>query len=168
RVETMSWRELSAVSFSNGGSIPSLVQMRDFATPGFEMNLEIKSLRAVNPVIDFLREWDCSQWVISSFKFNALSEMQQALPLQPLGYLLECEASETFAACFERAEIQMRSLNTKRVHLDNELASSPDAQWLFEGEYLVHVWTVNDVTRGQALKTLGTQGIFTDDVRLFV
>ena len=168
RVETMSWAELSVVKLSNGGSIPSLDQMRRFATADLKMNLEIKSLRAIKPVIEFLSEWDCRDWIVSSFLFRALTETHQALPLQPLGYLLECEPNETIFTCFQRAHTQMRSLNTTRVHLDNELAGREDSDWLFRGENQVHVWTVNDEPRGQVLKDLGAKGVFTDDVRLFV
>ena len=167
RVESMRWSELSAVRLAAGGSIPSLEQMRHFAAPGFRMNLEIKTLRAVNPVIEFLRKWDCSDWIVSSFLFEALISLQEALPLQPMGYLLECAASETVADCFERAMAQIPVLKTDRIHLDNDLASRRESKWLFEGEYQIHVWTVNDEARGRELQNRGAKGVFTDDVRLF-
>ena len=166
RFETLDRAAISSVELSSGGRISPFV---DFLARFREhtVNLEIKTMNAVKPVLELLSMNSLAHWVISSFHFQALEEVRAEFPRSTLGYLLEQGPSESIAQCLQRAERQIQLLNPNRLHIDDVLLTDKTLAVFKRFELPIHVWTVNSVERFGWLKQHEIDGVFTDDVRLF-
>ena len=164
--ETLDRAEISSVKLSGGARISPFVdflaRFRDHT-----VNLEIKSMNAVKPVLELLSMNSLAHWVISSFHFQALLEVRAKSPSSTLGYLLEKEPSESLSECLLRAERQVNLLNPERLHIDDSLITEETLSVFKNFDVPIHVWTVNSLERFGWLKQNEIEGVFTDDIRLF-
>ena len=165
-IESLEWSTIQAIELKEGGRIPRLEEMLQFA-PRVRMNLEIKTLASVPSVLRFLKSTNRQDWLISSFEYDALAAVRVRFPQLELGYLLEKLPDEALHDCLERAAQQITSLGPQRIHLDNGLCTEETIGVLARHNLPIHVWTVNDTERGTYLRKLGVSGIFTDDARVF-
>ena len=165
-VESLDWATIEQIPLRQGGRIPRLEEMVQFA-PAVRMNLEIKTLGAVTSVLNFLEHVNLTNWIVSSFEYQALVAMRAGFPNLELGYLLERQFGEAMEDCEERALAQIAELRPQRIHLGDTLCDTAMFQTLGSFNVPIHVWTVNDVERASVLREKGVSGIFTDDARLF-
>ena len=164
--ETLDREAISCVELSGGGTV---LAFADFLAHfrGHTVNLEIKSMNAVNPVLEFLSKESLKHWVVSSFHYQALLDVRAQSPGTTLGYLLEKGPRESLAQCLQRAERQIRRLKPDRLHIDDVLITDETLPVFKNFALPIHVWTVNSMARFKWLKQNAIDGVFTDDVRLF-
>ncbi len=165
-VESLDWATIKEIPLKQGGRIPRLDEMVQFAS-AVRMNLEIKTLGSVPSVLNFLENVNHSNWIVSSFEYQALVSTRAAFPKLELGYLLERRFGEPIKDCEDRALAQIAELRPQRIHLGDALCDTALFQTLGGFNVPIHVWTVNDVQRGEFLSEHGVAGLFTDDARLF-
>ena len=163
-IQRMTWHQIRNLVLVEGGRIPALSALAHYENKTL-LNLEIKTAEAVPSVLEFLSERRQAQWIVSSFIFEALVTVRQALPNLGIGYLLECSKGESHRDMRKRAMSEIDILGPERVHLDDRLAEASLIRSLKALGVSIYVWTVNDLDRIARLSDFGVAGIFTDDCK---
>lgn len=96
--------------------------------------------------------------LVSSFEDKALHWYKQHAPAVKLGYLL--------AHWQPHWQETAKALDVISIHCNEKLLTPKHLSAFKLGGYIVLAYTVNDVTRAQALWAMGADGFFSDDPKL--
>lgn len=129
------------------------------------INIEIKNDNDVYPNIEKVLVQELQQKIpdnldkilISSFDYATLQRLRALAPDVKIGWLTR--AFDVQAA---------RDLQAYSVHMRDTRITLPIVQACHAENQKVFIYTVNDVAVAKHLEQMGVDGIFTDDVRLFL
>ncbi len=117
------------------------------------LNLEIKELKVVKPLVKILKNYK-GKILISSKSFSILQSVKKELPHSEIAII------ESWSGV--RAVASASYLGTHRVHLKHSWLWSGFVRSMKHRGYLLYAYTVNSVERAEELESWGVDGIFTD------
>lgn len=140
--------------------IPTLSGVFDLVDKKCRINVELKgkgTAKAVVTLIEqYVREknWQYDQFIISSFEWDFLEEVDTLNPNIPIGVLTETDIDSaiTFA----------KKINAKAIHPDFTLLTKENTAAMQKLGFQVFPWTVNEWDDIQKIKKYNVNGIITD------
>ena len=160
-VNTFTLPELKLFLIAEKHEIPTLNEVFDLVDKKCFINIELKSRDALQCVSTLIEEyvtkknWNYEHFIISSFDWNALKEVQNLNPNIPIGVLTE-ENLDTALAFAE-------SIKAKAIHPDFQLLDKENVRQIQEKGFLVFPWTVNTEEDIQKVKSYNVNGIISDN-----
>ncbi|MDR7208320.1 glycerophosphodiester phosphodiesterase family protein [Flavobacterium piscis] len=159
-VNTFTLAELKSFLIDGQHKIPTLNEVFDLVDKKCFINVELKNADTSKNVVSLIEEyitkkgWDYDHFIISSFDWNALTEVKNLNPNIPIGVLTE-ENLDTALAFAE-------SIKAKAIHPDFQLLNNENVCQIQEKGFLVFPWTVNTEEDIQKVKSYKVNGIITD------
>jgi len=160
-INTFTLAELKSFRILGNLQIPTLNEVFDLVDKKCFINVELKNADTSKNVVSLIEEyiiekdWNYEHFIISSFDWNALQEVQKLNPNIPIGVLTE-ENIETALAFAEE-------INAKAIHPDFQLLNKENVQEIQEKGFLVFPWTVNSEEDIQKVKSYKVNGIISDN-----
>lgn len=159
-VNTFTLAELKSFLIAEKHEIPTLDAVFDLVDKKCFINIELKNADTSKNVVSLIEEyitekgWNYDHFIISSFDWNALKEVQNLNPNIPIGVLTEgdLDASLAFA----------EKIKAKAIHPDYQLLNQENTGRMQERGFLVLPWTVNKAEDIQKMKSYNVDGIITD------
>lgn len=149
-------------SFLIGGQykIPTLNEVFDLVDKKSFINVELKNADTSSQVAALIetyikeKSWNYEHFIISSFDWNALKEVQNLNPNIPIGVLTE----ENLNTALTFAE----TIKAKAIHPDYQLLDAENVSEIKKKGFLVFPWTVNKEEDIQKIKDYNVDGIISD------
>lgn len=141
-------------------AIPTLSQVLELVNRNCFVNIELKGNGTAKPVIELInsyvleKNWKYNQFLISSFDWKMLEEVQTLNPKIRLGVLTEDSILEAIAFA--------KSKNAFSIHPNYVLLTKENAALIQENGFQVYPWTVNDIQEISRMKSFGVNGIVSD------
>ena len=153
--------DVSRVRLNNGQAIPKLSEVLDLCWGKIPLNIEAKSIRNTNKLLDLLESYDeptaesVIPWVlISSFDHDVLFELKQRgcrWSLAPIDHPIP-----------DNIDSVIEKLTPYSCHFDDEQLDIEKLARLHRAGVRSFIYTVNSIERANELKEVGVAGIFTD------
>lgn len=169
RLQSLDAGSWFAPAFKNE-RVPTLMEwLKTAAKLTLGVNFEIKSttkkntILLVNNLIDQLqRYWPAhsGKIFISSSNLFALTQVGERAKSLPLGFI-------THAKINEKTRNELLNANIVSVHQNYKTLDKNYIVLLHENNLRVLAYTVNDAETAEKLKTMGIDGVFTDNHNLF-
>ena len=159
-VNQMSCSELQKFKIEDQQYIPTLEEVLNLVNRRCWVNIELKSYETVPKVIEIIekyihnKNWTYTDFIVSSFDWNALKELKSRNPKIPIGVLTEEDWEETIAFA--------KGIQAKSIHPDVKLLNAENTQILQQNGFEVFPWTVNEKTDITKMKSFNVNGIISD------
>ncbi len=140
--------------------IPTLSQVLNLINQRCEVNIEIKSFEATKKVVHLIekyieeKKWNYSQFIISSFDWNALRQVHFLNQNIRIGVLTESDLELAFSFA--------QSIHAKSIHPYFHLLTIEATQKMQEAGFEVYPWTVNEPEDIKQMKSFNVNGIISD------
>ncbi|HEY0045887.1 MAG TPA: glycerophosphodiester phosphodiesterase family protein [Flavobacterium sp.] len=160
KVCDLSALQLKALLIDNKHKIPTLLEVFELIGQQCIVNVELKVRAAVEPVVDLINELVSSRkrkfsdFVISSFDWEALQDVHNLQPEIPIGVLTSTDLK--LAAGFASY------INAEAIHPYFHLINEQNVKELTEQGFKIFPWTVNEQADIDVVKKLQVSGIITD------
>jgi len=160
-INTFSLAELKSFLVAKQYQIPTLNEVFDLVNKKCFINVELKNADTSAKVVSLIeayiaeKDWSYDHFIISSFDWNALQEVQNLNPKIPIGVLTE-ENMNTALAFAE-------SIKAKAIHPDFHLLNTENVQEMRQKGFLVFPWTVNTEEDILKVKSYKVNGIISDN-----
>ncbi|GEP51587.1 glycerophosphoryl diester phosphodiesterase [Flavobacterium noncentrifugens] len=159
-VKNLSLSELKKMRIDGIHEIPTLSETFDFVNQRCLVNVELKAFETAEPVVKLIeyyvmqKNWQYSQFLISSFDWTALQKVRDLHAEIPLGVLTETnlELAIGFAE-FVKAET---------IHPYFHLLTEENTRNMQQRGFKVFAWTVNELEDIQKIKSFKANGIISD------
>ena len=151
--------ELSCAELKKYG-IPTLLQVLELVNRNCFVNIELKGNGTTKPVIELIesfvleKNWKYNQFLISSFVWKMLEEVQTLNPKIRLGVLTEDSILEAIAFA--------KSKKAFSIHPNYVLLTKKNTALMQENGFQVYPWTVNEIQEISRMKSFGVNGIISD------
>ena len=140
--------------------VPKLTEVLDLANQKCFINIELKGIDTAKPVVELIehyvlvKNWNYKEFLVSSFDWKMLEEVQLMNPKIRLGVLTEesIEGALAFA----------KKINALSIHPDYRLLSKENVALMQENGFEVYPWTVNSKEDIQKIKSFNVNGIISD------
>src|SRR3970040_2024295 len=102
-VNQLSLQELKSFRIENKYEIPTLTEVLDLVNKRCFINIELKGIGTAKPVVDLIthyiskKNWDYTDFLVSSFDWKMLEEVELLNPKIRIGVLTEESIEEAFA-----------------------------------------------------------------------
>ncbi|MEL1252850.1 glycerophosphodiester phosphodiesterase family protein [Flavobacterium sp. DGU38] len=160
-INTYTLAELKSFLIADEFQIPTLNEVFDLVNKKCFINVELKNADTSNNVVSLIekyiaeKDWNYGHFIISSFDWNALKEVQNLNPNIPIGVLTE-ENIDTALAFAE-------TIKAKAIHPDFQLLNKENVSKIQEKGFFVFPWTVNSEEDIQKVKSYQVNGIISDN-----
>lgn len=159
-VNTLSLSELKSFLIADQYEIPTLNEVFDLIDRKCLINIELKNgdtaVKVVALIHEYISEkgWSYDHFIVSSFDWNALQEVDNLDSKILIGVLTETDldAALTFA----------QSIKAKAIHPDYQMLNEENTQEIQEKGFWVLPWTVNELKDIQRIKSYKVNGIISD------
>lgn len=152
--------ELKCLKINSEQTIPTLAEVFNLIDQKCDINIELKSFDSASPVVTLIekyvseKKWNYSQFVVSSFDWNALQEVSLANPAIPIGVLTETDLDLALAFA--------KFIQAKSIHPYFHMLNKENTAHLQEQGFQVFPWTVNEMADIAKVKTYKVDGIISD------
>lgn len=159
-VNKMSLSDLKTFLIDDKYEIPTLVEVFELVNHNIFINIELKSYESIEKVIELiekyvnLKNWKYSDFIISSFDWNALQQVRFLNDKIQIGVLTSTNLN--LAIAFAKF-IKAKTINPY-FHLLNE----ENVAKMQEKGFEIHTWTVNEIEDIEKMKSLKVDGIISD------
>jgi glycerophosphoryl diester phosphodiesterase len=151
--------QFSALELKKYG-IPKLIEVLDLTNQKCFINIELKGFGTAKPVVDLMehyiseKNWNYTDFLISSFDWKMLEEVQMLNPKIQIGVLTEesIDVALTFS----------KKIKAFSIHPDYVLLSKENVALMQENGFKVYPWTVNSTADIQKIKSFNVNGIISD------
>ncbi|WP_417942793.1 glycerophosphodiester phosphodiesterase [Flavobacterium sp. RS13.1] len=153
--------ELKSFRIAGKFQIPTLNEVFDLVDKKCFINVELKNADTSKNVVSLIEEyinkksWNYEHFIISSFDWNALKEVQNLNPNIPIGVLTEEDLDMALAFA--------ETIKAKAIHPDFQLLNKEKVQEIQKKGFLVFPWTVNSEEDIQKVKSYHVNGIISDN-----
>jgi glycerophosphoryl diester phosphodiesterase len=153
--------ELKSFRIAGKFQIPTLNEVFDLVDKKCFINVELKNADTSKNVVSLIEEyinkksWNYEHFIISSFDWNALKEVQNLNPNIPIGVLTEEDLDMALAFA--------ETIKAKAIHPDFQLLNKEKVLQIQEKGFLVFPWTVNSEEDIQKVKSYQVNGIISDN-----
>lgn len=160
-INTYTLAELKSFRIADKLQIPTLNEVFDLVDKKCFINVELKNADTSKQVVSLIEEyikekdWNYNHFIISSFDWNALKEVQNLNPNIPIGVLTE-ENIDTALAFAE-------SIKVYAIHPDFQLLNKENVKQIQNKGFKVFPWTVNSEEDIQKVKSYNVNGIISDN-----
>ena len=140
--------------------IPTLIEVLDLAKQKCFVNIELKGIGTAKPVVDLIaysvseKIWNSNDFLVSSFDWKMLEEVQLLNPKIRIGVLTEKDVDEALAFA--------KKIKAFSIHPDYVLLSKENVALMQENGFKVYPWTVNSAEDIQKIKSFNVNGIISD------
>ncbi len=140
--------------------IPKLIEVLDLANRNCFINIELKGIETAKPVVDLIlhyildKNWSYNDFLVSSFNWKMLGEVQLLNPKIRIGVLTEESVSVALAFA--------KKINAFSIHPDYQLLTKKNVALMQESGFKVFPWTVNSKEDIQKIKSFNINGIISD------
>ncbi|MDI9256492.1 glycerophosphodiester phosphodiesterase [Flavobacterium sedimenticola] len=136
--------------------IPTLLDVFTLVNNRCEINVELKTFSATQPVLDLITQstFDKSKILISSFDWNALQEIRFHDETLKIGVLTETDLDLALAYA--------KFIKAYSIHPYFHLLTAENAAKIKEKGFKIFPWTVNEPEDITFVISLGVDGIITD------
>lgn len=159
-VNQLTLQELKSFKINNKQEIPTLEEVLDLVNQRCFVNIELKNQDTAEKVVQLIehyisdKKWNHSQFVVSSFDWNALQQVRFLNENIRIGVLTETDLD--LAISFARF------LKAEALHPDFQLLTNEYTSKIQEKGIQVIPWTVNEMDDIQKIKSFKVDGIITD------
>lgn len=159
-VNTFTRTELQKFDIERHNKIPTLDQVFDLVNRRCFINVELKSFDAAEKTVALIekyiqdKNWEYSDFIVSSFDWKALKDVNFRNSKIPIGVLTEADLDETLAFA--------KIIKAKSIHPDFQLMSKENTAQLQEKGFEVLPWTVNEPADIKRIQSFNVNGIITD------
>ena len=159
-VNQLSLQELKALRISDIHQIPTLAEVLDLVNQKIVINIELKGKQTAKPVVALIekyiatKNWNYNSFLISSFDWNLLQEMQQLNPKIALGVLTATDVDLAIGFA--------QFIKAKSIHPYFHLLHKENTMLMQQKGFQVFPWTVNEPEDIQKIKSYTVNGIITD------
>ncbi|HQF47278.1 glycerophosphodiester phosphodiesterase [Flavobacterium alvei] len=140
--------------------IPTLSEVLELINKQCFVNIELKGIGTSKPVAEFIalfisqKNWNHTDFLVSSFDWKMLEEVQLLNPKIRIGVLTE--ESVDLALAFAK------KIKAYSIHPDYRLLTKENVALMQENEFEVYPWTVNSKEDIQKIKSFNVNGIISD------
>ena len=158
-VENLSWQAIQSMGIPDA-QIPTLSEVLSITPKNCLVNIELKSADTVKPVEALIEScvandgWDYSSFLISSFDWIALKEIQKINPRIPVGVITETD--------LELAIAYADLIHANSVHAQYHLLTAENTIAMQHKGLKVFAWTINEPTDIDLIKSYNVDAIITD------
>ncbi|MFA9190397.1 glycerophosphodiester phosphodiesterase family protein [Flavobacterium sp. FZUC8N2.13] len=159
-VNTFTRAELQNLNIENNNKIPTLEEVFDLVNRRCFINVELKSFDSAEKTVTLIekyiqdKNWEYSDFIVSSFDWKALQDVNLRNPKIPIGVLTEADLDEALAFA--------KIIKAKSIHPDFQLLSKENTAQLQEKGFEVLPWTVNEPADIKKIQSFNVNGIITD------
>jgi len=159
-VDQLSLHELKSFRIENKYEIPTLTEVLDLVNERCFINIELKGIGTAKPVVDLIthyiskKNWDYTDFLVSSFDWKMLEEVELLNPKIRIGVLTEESIEEAFAFA--------KKIKAFSIHPEYSLLSKENVALVQEKGFEVYPWTVNSTADIQKIKSFNVNGIISD------
>ena len=162
-VNQFSLHELKALQIEGRHEIPTLEEVFELVDQKVFINIELKGNDTAKPVLALIEKYTSeknwrfdayAKFLVSSFDWNALQDIQTLNPKIPLGVLT---ATDIDLAIGFATFIKARS-----IHPYFHLLTHENVRAMQQKGFEVFAWTVNEMEDIEKIKTFEVNGIITD------
>lgn len=152
--------ELQNFTIEGENKIPTLIEVFDLVNRSCFINIELKTFETATKVVELIekyileKNWEYTDFIVSSFDWNALQDVSFRNPKIPIGVLTEINLDEAHAFA--------KVIQAKSIHPDFQLLNLKNTQKLQENGFEVFPWTVNETADINKIKSFNVNGIITD------
>lgn len=140
--------------------IPKLIEVLDLVNRNCFVNIELKGSGTAKPVVAlmelyvFKKKWTYDNFLVSSFDWKMLEEVQLLNPKIRIGVLTE--------VAVEKALAFAKKIKAFSIHPDYALLSKENVALMQKNGLEVYPWTVNSTEDIQKTKSFNVNGIISD------
>jgi glycerophosphoryl diester phosphodiesterase len=140
--------------------IPTLFEVLDLANKKYFVNIELKGIETAKSVVALItkyileKNWNYNHFLISSFYWKMLEEVQLLNPKIRIGVLTEESIEKSLAFA--------KKIKAFSIHPDYVLLSKENVALMQENGFMVYPWTVNSTADIQKIKSFNVNGIISD------
>lgn len=140
--------------------IPTLIEVFDLVNKRCFINIELKEIGTAQAVVDLIayyiaeKNWNHNHFLVSSFDWKMLEEVQLLNPKIRIGVLTEESVEQAFAFA--------KKLKVHSIHPDYRLLTKENVALMQENGFEVYPWTVNSIEDIEKIKSFNVNGIISD------
>ena len=140
--------------------VHSVVENFDYKIKEKNINIEIKNTKATQAVLELTtsyintKNWQPSDFLLSSFHWNELEEIANTQSLIPIGIISENPLNVTLAFA--------KKIKAHSIHPFFELIDKEDVSLMQAEGFKVYPWTVNAPKAIMLMHAYGVDGIISD------
>jgi glycerophosphoryl diester phosphodiesterase len=159
-VNQFSLPELKRFQIEKDQRIPTLTEVLNLIDQKCDINIELKSFETADKVVDLIekyvseKKWNYSQFLVSSFDWNALQQVTFSNSRIPIGVLTETNVDLALAFA--------KFIKAKSIHPYFHLVTNENTAKMQEKGFQVFPWTVNEIEDIKRIKTYNVDGIISD------
>lgn len=159
-VDQLTLAELKSFRINEKYEIPTLEEVLDLVNQRCFVNIELKNHETAEKVVQLIenyiseKNWNHSQFIVSSFDWNALQQVRFLNENIRIGVLTETDLD--LAISFARF------MKAEALHPDFQLLTNEYVAAIKEKGILVLPWTVNEIDAIERIKSFKVDGIITD------
>lgn len=159
-VNSLSLTELKKFRTEKEQQIPTLSEVIDLVNRKCLINIELKGSGTAKPVLDLIehyvldKNWKYSDFLISSFNWNALREVRLLDTKIPIGVLTQTDLDLAIAFT--------KFIKAETIHPYFHLLTKENTIEMQKENLKVFAWTVNEIEDIQKIKSFDIDGIISD------
>ncbi|WP_413999508.1 glycerophosphodiester phosphodiesterase [Flavobacterium sp. W1B] len=159
-VNTLSLPELKRFLISHEHAIPTLTEVFDLVNRKCFINIELKSYETADKVVNLIEKyveemnWEYTDFLVSSFDWNALQQVTFSNSAIPIGVLTETDLDLALAFA--------KFIQAKSIHPHYHLLTAENTAQFQEKGFQVFPWTINESEDLKKIKSFNVNGIITD------
>jgi glycerophosphoryl diester phosphodiesterase len=159
-VNQFSLPELKRFKINKKYKIPTLKEVLNVVNQRCAVNIELKSHETTDRVVDLIenyiseKKWNYSQFIVSSFDWNALQQVVFLNPEIQIGVLTETDLDLALAFA--------KFIKAKSIHPYFNLLTAENTAKIQKEGFEVFPWTVNEPEDIKRIKNYNVNGIITD------
>ncbi len=159
-ISNKTWDQLKELKINGDHTIPRLQDVLDVVDKNCIVNIELKGIdtaTATSLLIDHYirdRHWSHSHFLVSSFQFSELKQMQELNPKIERAVLTKANVQEAITLA--------RLINATTIHPNYALLTATNVKSAQGSGFKVNTWTVNEEDTIARMKSYGVDGIISD------
>lgn len=159
-VNSFTQTELQNFSIEDKEKTPTLSAVFDLVDRRCFINIELKSFETAAKVVTliekYIREkhWKYTDFIVSSFNWDALEEVNFVNPEIPIAVLTETDVDKALAFA--------KIIQAKAINPDFQLLNMENTKKLQENGFEIFPWTVNEPEDIKQIKSFNINGIISD------
>lgn len=140
--------------------IPTLSEVLELVNRNCFINIELKGIGTEKPVVNLIenyiadKNWNYNDFLISSFDWKMLEEVQLLNPKIQIGVLTEDTILEALAFA--------KKIKAFSIHPDYIILTKENVALMQENGFEVYTWTVNAKENIEKIKSFNVNGIISD------
>ncbi|MEY2869991.1 MAG: hypothetical protein RIR01_2494 [Bacteroidota bacterium] len=159
-VNSFTRAELENFSIEGKEKTPTLSAVFDLVDRRCFINIELKSFETAAKVValieKYIREkhWKYTDFIVSSFNWDTLEEVNFVNPEIPIAVLTETDLDKALAFA--------KIIQAKAINPDFQLLNIENTKKLQENGFEVYPWTVNETADIKKMQSFNVNGIISD------